>query len=71
MICYKDRIWCPYYLLCKNGHTCDRALTPQVQKEAEKWWGGENAPIDMYGSFPDCFIRFFDNSFGGDLGEKE
>ncbi len=71
MICYKDKIWCPYWMLCKNGHGCDRAYTPDVQKAAEQWWGGKNAPVQMYGSFPDCFVPFFDNSFGGGLGKKE
>ena len=69
MICYKDRVFCPYYLLCKHGHGCEKALTPEVEKAAEKWWGSPEAPIDMYGSFPSCFIPFFDNSLGGDLGD--
>ena len=60
MICYKDRTYCPYYLLCKNGHICDRAFTQEVEDAANKWWGGKHAPICLYSSFPDCFVRFFE-----------
>ena len=53
-ICYRDRTFCEY-TECKNYASCDRALTPQVQKDAEKWWGGKDAPICTYAEEPVCF----------------
>jgi len=60
MISYKDMTFCNYYPLCKNGNSCERALTPQIKKDAEKWWGNEDAPICQFAELPDCFIRFFE-----------
>ena len=57
--CYKDSTYCGFYLICKRGHGCSRALTPDVKKAANE--AGEL--ICQYKTFPDCFIRFFDNSF--------
>ena len=56
MMCYKDKTFCPYYLVCKNGHTCHRALTPEIRQQAEK----EGLPIARYTDFPDCYIRWFE-----------
>ena len=53
MLCYKDRTFCSYWLSCKDGYVCDRALTPKVQEEAEKWM--VNPPICIYAEKPDCF----------------
>lgn len=30
---------------CKKRATCPRYLSDQVKKDAEVWWGGEDAPI--------------------------
>jgi len=59
MICYQDKTFCSFYMICKHGHTCDRALTPDVIDKARKWWGGD-APIAVYDEFPDCFVRWFE-----------
>lgn len=56
MICYKDKTFCPHYLICKNGDTCNRALTPEIIQQAEK----SGLPIARYTDFPDCFIRWFE-----------
>jgi len=53
MMCYKDRTFCRYWLPCKDGYVCDRALTPKVMEEAEKWM--VNPPICTYTEKPDCF----------------
>jgi len=58
MISFRDRVYCPFYLLCKTP--CDRSLTPQVKADAAKWWGNDNAPISVYAEFPECFVRFFE-----------
>ena len=55
MFCYKDRTFCPFYLKCKDGFTCDRALTPVVKIAAYDWWGGMDAPIVIYADKPKCF----------------
>ena len=57
MICYKDKTWCPFWNDCKNGLTCDRALTTETRLAANKWWGTQEAPMCIYGAFPDCFIK--------------
>jgi len=57
MLCYKDRIFCPFFGDCKNGETCPRALTDKVIASAKEWHGlrkGE-PPIDQYASAPECF----------------
>ena len=60
MRCYKDRTFCNFGLICKNSTDCDRVLTDEIKNDAEKWWGGEGAPICMYSNFPDCFVRWFE-----------
>ena len=50
--------YCPYYLLCKNGYKCDKALTGQVIKEAKK--RGDKS-ILSYDKFPECFIRVWES----------
>ena len=56
MICYKDKTFCPYYLLCKNGHTCDRILTIKIKTHAQKI----GLPVAVYTDLPDCFVRWFE-----------
>ena len=53
MIGYKDRTWCQYYA-CANKK-CNRILTEQVLKDAQKWWGEPNPPICIFAEKPDCF----------------
>ena len=60
MICYRDMTFCPYHLLCKNGHTCERAMTKEVYEGANRWWGRSGAPIAYYGELPECFVRKFE-----------
>ena len=56
MICYKDKTFCHYFLICKNGNVCDRALTQEIIKDAIK----SELHIAKYTDFPDCFIRWFE-----------
>ena len=44
MICYKDRTFCTNKA-CPSFNQCARALTPEVQASAERWWGSPDAPI--------------------------
>tara|TARA_R100001086_G_scaffold19134_1_gene9250 strand:+ start:322 stop:516 length:195 start_codon:yes stop_codon:yes gene_type:complete len=54
MICYRDRTYC-VSPDCTNE--CGRKLTPEIRKEADKWWGKGpgSAPIAI-----SCFC-------GGDI----
>lgn len=43
---------------CQNFSTCFRALTPEVERKAKEWWGGDGAPICEW-AFPtllDCYV---------------
>jgi len=60
MICYQDRTFCTFGLICKNGHSCKNVLTEQVKADASTWWGKEGAPIAVYTSFPECFRPWFE-----------
>ena len=40
----KDITFCPIGE-CVRAKECFRALTPEVEAAAEKWWGGPDAPI--------------------------
>jgi hypothetical protein len=60
MMCFKAKTFCPFYVLCLNGYSCNKALTDQVKQDAVKWWGKDGAPISVYSSFPECFVRFFE-----------
>jgi hypothetical protein len=53
-----DKTWCKARQ-CAAWDTCDRAATPAVLKDAERWWGRENPPIMFYSDPPDyCFQRY-------------
>jgi hypothetical protein len=56
-MCYKDRCFCSFYLSCQHGDVCSRALTPEVEIAADKWWGKLGAPIDTFAEEPDCFVQ--------------
>jgi len=56
MICYRDMTFCTFYKSCKDGESCERALTPKVKKEAEEWMG-RDAPICLFGEKPECWEK--------------
>ena len=62
MVSYKDRTYCPYYLLCSDGYCCERALTPEIREEAMR----QGLPTCQYAEFPDCFVRLWEGR--GDAG---
>jgi hypothetical protein len=44
MICFKDRTFCS----SKNHKPeCDRRWTPELQAEADRWWGKPGAPVSF------------------------
>ena len=51
MICYKDKTFCHYFLICKNGNKCDKALTKEIINDTIK----SELHISRYTDFPDCF----------------
>jgi len=55
MIGYGDYTFCQFYRDCKQGNSCDRALTDKVIKKAVEWWGKENAPICTFANKPQCW----------------
>jgi len=59
MICYKDRWWCQFYKDCKHGLDCPRALTPQIEEDADNWWKSfkieGHAPISTFITRQYCF----------------
>ena len=59
MMCYLDRTFCTFNILCQKASTCERVLTDKIKADADKWWGKEGAPICVYSEFPPCFVPFF------------
>jgi len=57
MLCYRDITFCPFYMECAKEDNCGCALTPEVQLNAEKWWGNKDVPICVYSEKPSCFER--------------
>jgi hypothetical protein len=55
MICYRDMTFCPFYIDCKKGKKCERALTEEVRQKAAEWL--EDPPICVFANKPDCFQR--------------
>lgn len=56
-MCYRDRMFCPFFEECVEEHTCDLALTKDVLRDAALWWKsmpGE-APISQFTDRPRCF----------------
>jgi hypothetical protein len=47
MISFLDRAFCGSQVA---KHTCGRELTPELKKQAQKWWGGPDYPV-AYGKF--------------------
>ena len=56
MICYRDRTFCEAED-CDKFRKCPIALTPQVKRAAEEWWGGKDAPIAKFKDAPNCYRR--------------
>ena len=56
MICYRDKTFCSF-LNCMHSNTCHRALTKEIRKMADKWWGKgkDKAPICQYSDKPECW----------------
>lgn len=51
MLCYRDRIYCPFHLRCKAGDFCARSLTDSVVKDAADF----GLPISQFAEEPNCF----------------
>jgi len=47
MISFRDRAYCSSNT---KNHTCGREFTEEDRIAAQKWWGGEGAPVS-YGAF--------------------
>lgn len=56
MMCYRDMTFCRF-IECGRSGECPRALTDEVQRAAEKWWGGADAPIAVFTERPSCFVE--------------
>jgi len=56
MICYKDMTFCEAKD-CVKWDTCYRALTDQVCKDADAWWGDGDAPIAVFMGQPECYAE--------------
>lgn len=54
MICYKDMTFC-VSKSCKKWEGCFRALTKEVEKNAEIWWGNKDYPIAVFTEEPECY----------------
>jgi hypothetical protein len=54
MIGYNDKTYCTDSK-CAKWKDCPRALTEDVKKDAEKWWGNPNYPITMFAGRIDCY----------------
>lgn len=59
MICYRDKWFCTFYNDCASAKNCDRPLTPEVKRAADKWWGKEEgeAPISILTDKPECHVK--------------
>jgi hypothetical protein len=53
MLCYRDTTFCPFQE-CKKFDTCPSAYTTEVSTGAKQWMG-EDAPVALYASEPECF----------------
>lgn len=51
MMCYKDKTFCSFWVLCKDAGGCGRVLTDKVRDEAKK----AGLPISQFMDFPECF----------------
>ena len=55
MLCYKDMTFCPFWMYCKYGEDCERALTLEVLEDAESF----GLPIARFAEKPKCFVEIW------------
>ena len=51
MYCLHDMTYCSFYITCKQGDTCLRALTEKINDESRKL----KIPICQYMEVPKCY----------------
>ena len=44
MLCFRDQAYCAESSECANTD-CRRKWTDELQRQATRWWGGEDAPV--------------------------
>ena len=55
---YRDMTFCTFHTSCANGKVCERALTDDVRKGAEEWWGRNgDPPISVFLKKPQCWVK--------------
>ena len=54
MICFKGRTFCTDKE-CTKFDRCEKALTKDMSKQADKWWGKDGAPVAVYTVRLECF----------------
>ena len=52
MLCYKDRTYCRFYKVCRDGKDCSQALKPEIEKAASM----THYRICQFATKPDCFV---------------
>lgn len=55
MMCYADKTFCTYNIICKNSNTCNRILTEEIKQAAKK----ANLLISVFADFPECYTPWF------------
>lgn len=55
MMCYADKTFCTYNIICKNSNTCNRILTEEIKQSAKK----ANLLISVFADFPECYTPWF------------
>jgi hypothetical protein len=58
MVVYRDMTFCSFHEHCKDGKTCQRAMTDEVMKKANEI----GLPICRFTNKPDCFVEKLQNS---------
>lgn len=48
MIGYRDRTFCTGDGCKRFAVDCQRSLTKEIKDQAERWWGGKDAPITRF-----------------------
>jgi hypothetical protein len=51
MLCFRDKSFCSADC---SSYSCDRKFTNKDKVEAERWWGGEDAPVAFMDFSKDC-----------------
>ena len=62
MICFRDQSFCAESAECANTE-CDRKWTDELAYQANRWWGGEGAPVAFMPMRETCgkFIKLGEN----------